>query len=64
MEEIIMNEIDVIIQMLEESEYDAYTFSDNKLHIIDKEKEIDFQAKLANNNYYFKDNIRDFLYMK
>ena len=64
MEEIIMNEIDVIIQMLEESEYDAYTFSDNKLHIIDKEEEIDFQAKLANNNYYFKDNIRDFLYMK
>lgn len=64
MEEIIMNEIDVIIQMLEESEYDAYTFSDNKLHIIDKEEKIDFQAKLANNNYYFKDNIRDFLYMK
>ena len=64
MEDKLMGIIDKIIELLEDDNYKAYKFFCNKLLFIDKEHKINFQAKLANNNYFFKDNINNILYIK
>lgn len=55
---VLLDIIDEIMDKLEENNFDAYTYTKRKFHIVDKNENIDFQAKLGNNNYYFKDNIR------
>lgn len=58
-----LDKIDEIIDMLEDNEYKSYLFKDNKFHIIDKEKDIDFTVKLGINNYYYKDNSLGLTYI-
>ena len=43
-------------EMLEDEKYDSYVYDNNRFHIIDRYNNIDFEAKLSGNNYYFKDN--------
>lgn len=57
MNNVLLDIIDEIMDKLEENNYEAYTYTKKKFHIVDKNENIDFQAKLGNNNYYFKDNI-------
>ena len=57
MENALLDIIEEIIEMLEEGNYDSYAYDNNRFHIIDRYNNIDFEAKLCNNNYYFKDNI-------
>ncbi|MBR3673086.1 MAG: hypothetical protein IKN65_02170 [Clostridia bacterium] len=64
MEERIVDTVDTIIKLIENDEFKVYKYDNKKFHIIDKEKNIDFQAKLANNNYYFRDNINNLTYIK
>lgn len=64
MENALVDIIDEIIDMLEDDKYESYMYEDNKFHIIDKYNNIDFQAKLGNNNYYFKDNISGLSFIK
>lgn len=64
MEERFIEIIEKIIELIESDKSKAYAYSNNKFHIIDKDNNIDFQAKLCNNNYYFKDNINNLTYIK
>ena len=63
MEEKIMTLIDKIIEMLEDDDFQSYLYTNNRFHIVDKDEEIDLEAKLYNNNFYFKDNVNKTLYM-
>lgn len=56
--------IERIIDLIENNEYTAYKFWENRLLFIDKEQNIDLQAKLGYNNYYIKDNITNSTYIK
>ncbi len=56
--------IDEIIELLEDERIEAYIYDDKKFQVIDKDNNIDFIAKLSNNNYYFKDNISGMSFMK
>ena len=64
MGEVLIDIIDDVIISLEDGNYDAYAYNKQKFHIIDKENNIDFQARLGFNNYYFKDNISGITFMK
>ena len=52
-----------IINMLENNEYESFTYQNGKFHFVDKAKKIDIDAKLSNNNFYFKDNINKLNYI-
>ena len=64
MDNVLLDIIEEIIELIEDEKAETYAYSGNKFNIIDKENNIDFQAKLSNNNYYFKDNISGLSYMK
>lgn len=64
MDNALLDIIEEIIEILEDDNYDAYVYNNNKFTFIDKYNNIDFEAKLSNNNYYFKDNISGISFMK
>lgn len=64
MEDELIEIIEKVIALLEDDNYKVYQYSNNKFHIIDNEQKIDFEAKLCNNSYYFKDNINNLTYIK
>lgn len=64
MGEVLIDIIDDVIISLEDGNYDAYAYDNQKFHMIDKENNIDFQARLGFNNYYFKNNISGITFMK
>ena len=63
MEEELLGLIEKVLELMENDECKSYVYTKNRLHIIDKEENIDFEAKLSNNNYYFKDNINNNMYI-
>lgn len=63
MEEELLKLIENVLELMENDECKSYTFNNNKLHIIDRDENIDFQAKLGNNSYYFRDNINNNTYI-
>ena len=64
MDNALLDIIEEIIEMLEDEKYDSYVYDNNRFHIIDRYNNIDFEAKLSGNNYYFKDNISGMSYIK
>lgn len=56
MEDKFIKIIDEIFELMENEECKSYVYRDDVLYIIDKERGIDFKAKLGNNNFYFKNN--------
>ena len=64
MDNALLDIIEEIIEMLEDEKYDSYVYDNNKFHIIDRYNNIDFEAKLGSNSYYFKDNISGLSYIK
>jgi hypothetical protein len=64
MEDGIVETIEKIIDLIENNNCKAYMYDKNRFHVIDKENNIDFEAKLAFNNYYYKDNINKLTYIK
>lgn len=64
MEDRIVETIEKIIDLIENNNCKAYMYDKNRFHVIDKENNIDFEAKLAFNNYYYKDNINKLTYIK
>lgn len=64
MEDRIVDTIEKIIDLIENNNCKAYMYDKNRFHVIDKENNIDFEAKLAFNNYYYKDNINKLTYIK
>ena len=64
MDKAILDIIEEIIELIESENVEAYAYDGQKFHIIDKYNNIDFQAKLSNNNYYFKDNISGLSFTK
>ena len=56
--------IDEIMNLIEDEKVETYVYNNNKFTIIDKDNNIDFQARLGNNNYYFKDNISELSFIK
>lgn len=63
MEKEIMNLIDKVIEMLEDDEFQSYFYTNNRFHIVNEDEDIDLEAKIYNNNFYFKDNVNKLLYM-
>ena len=64
MEDRMIDTIEKIIDLIENNNCKAYMYDKNRFHVIDKENNIDFEAKLAFNNYYYKDNINKLTYIK
>lgn len=63
MEDELLVLIEKVLELMENDECKSYVYSKNKFHIIDAAEDIDFEAKLGNNNYYFKDNINKKFYI-
>ena len=64
MNNVLLEIIEEIIELFEDEKVKTYAYGNGKFHIIDKKNNIDFQAKLGNNNYYFKDNISGISFIK
>jgi len=64
MDNALLDIIEEITEMLEDEKYDSYVYDNNRFHIIDRYNNIDFEAKLGSNSYYFKDNISGLSYIK
>lgn len=64
MNKALLDIIDEIIDSLENESFESFVYDNDKFYIVDKYNNIDFQAKLGNNNYYFRDNISGMSFMK
>ena len=64
MNNVLLDIIEEIIELFEDEKVKSYAYNNGKLHIIDRKNNIDFQAKLSNNSYYFKDNISGMSFIK
>ena len=64
MEAVLIDIMKEIIDLVEEEKMDIYGYKNDKFYIIDRDNNIDFQAKLSPNNYYIKDNISEISIIK